>query len=194
MKSTVLGSIVLVLILPNQNVPLPDLQGVPSAPAPGELAVIQLPDTDAAVAAIFKRFPTQVAGHPRLPQFDTKSPNRTAVGYGKDPRNLALLHLQAINLAIPDFFPPNWTAGHVVGFMANSQKVAAEAGRDGDLFWMRDQTSEGIVGSTRQVVGYRIQWGQLDSPWLFSVNADTPDNRDALLAAFVAATKSAPRE
>jgi hypothetical protein len=193
-KSIILGAVVLVLGLPSQNVPLPDLQGVPSAPAPGDLAVIQLPDTDAAVADVFKRFPMQVAGHPRLPQFDFKSRNRTSVGYGKDPRNLALLHLQAINLAIPDFFPPNWTAGHVVGYMASSQKAAAEAGRDGDLFWMRDQTSEGTAGSTRQVVGYRIQWGRLDSPWLFAINADTPDNRDALLAAFVAAARSTSRE
>jgi hypothetical protein len=189
MKSIVLGAVVLVLGLPTQNVPLPDLQGVPSAQAPGELAVIQLPDTNAGVAEVFKRFPTQVAGHPQLPQFDVKSRNRTSVGYGKDPRNLALLHLQAINLAIPDFFPPNWTAGHVVAYMASSQKDAADAGRDGDLFWMRDQSSEGIAGSTRQVVGYRIQWGRLDSPWLFAINADTPDNRDALLTAFVAAVR-----
>jgi hypothetical protein len=198
MKSTVLGSIVLVLVLPIQNVPPPDVEGFPSAPAPGDLAVIQLPDTNAAVADVLERMPAQVAGHRRLAQFDPVSPNRATLGYGKDPRmagfDSSLLRLQAINLAIPDFFPPNWTGGHVVAYMASSQKAAAEAGRDGDLFWMRNQTSEGVVGSTTQVVRYGIMWGRVDSPWLFSINADTGDNRDALLAAFVAAAKSASRE
>jgi hypothetical protein len=116
------------------------------------------------------------------------------VGYGED-RRIAdapnpLLRLQVIDLRKGDFFPTNWTGGHVVGVIAQA-KTAMDAGRDGDLFWLRDETGQSVPGSTDQVVIYGITWGRIDSPWLFSVQGDTSESRDALLMAVVAAARSA---
>jgi hypothetical protein len=100
------------------------------------------------------------------------------------------LVLQVIDLRKGDFFPTNWTGGEVVGFMAQA-KAGMDAGRDGDLFWLRDETVASVRGSTGQVVTYRLIWGRIDSPWLFSVQGDTSESRDALLMAVVAAARSA---
>jgi hypothetical protein len=51
-----------------------------------------------------------------------------------------------------------------------------------------------IFGSSEQLVLYGIGWGRLDSSWLFFVQADTPEHRDALLTAFVAAAGTGIRE
>ena len=72
-------------------------------------------------------------------------------------------------------------------------KEAQDAGRDGDLFWMRNETFEQAAGSAERLRVYGALWGRVDSPWLFSIHADDRENRDALLAAFVTAAKSSPR-
>jgi hypothetical protein len=72
-------------------------------------------------------------------------------------------------------------------------REALDAGRDGDLFWMRNETFEQTAGSAERFPVYGALWGRVDSPWLFSVHADDRENRDALLAAFVAAAKSSLR-
>lgn len=166
----------------SRTAPLPDLQGFPTAPAPSELATLALPDNVTEVTALFKRFPPEVAGHARSPQLDRIAPERSIVGYGKYPRvpeipGNHLLRVQAVDLTSGDFFPTNWKAGHVVAMMAGRGEGMAEFGRDGDLFWVRQS--------------FTLMWGRADSPWMFSVQADTPESLDALLAAFVAAAKSA---
>jgi hypothetical protein len=122
-------------------------------------------------------------------------PRRQSVGYGEDRRiaggRTFLLWLQAIDLARGDFFPTNWTGGQVVVYMARQGKEAVEAGRDGNVLWMRNETS--MSGSTERFLVYGMMWGRVDSPWMYSVQADTLENRDALLRAFVAAAKSAHR-
>ena len=180
-----------------QEVPPPDLQGFATAAAPDELATVPLPDTVSAVTALFERLPAEVAGHPRLPQVDRVLPERVSVGYGEDRRIAGVseshLRLQAIDLSRGDFFPTNWTGGHVVAYMARQGKEALEAGRDGDLFWMRDETSSSVPGSTETSLVYGMVWGRVESPWMFAVQADTRESRDALLTAFVAAARSANR-
>jgi hypothetical protein len=183
-----------------QEVAPPDLQGFPTAPAPDELGTVTLPDTVSAVKALFERLPSEIAGHVRSPQFDRISPERASVGYGEDPRidsritgvRTALLWLQAIDLSRGDFFPTNWTGGQVVAFMARSKEVK-EAGRDGNLFWIRQEKFRDTVGSPERFAVYETLWGSVDSPWMFSLQADARENRDALLAAFVAAARSSPR-
>ena len=138
-----------------QEVPPPDLQGFPTAPAPDELATVALPDTISAITALFERLPAEVAGHTRSPQLDPITPERATVGYGEgriSGGGVSLLWLQAIDLTKSDFFPTNWTGGHVVAFMAGRGKelkdgrdgklywMREEAGRDGNLFWMREVT------------------------------------------------------
>jgi hypothetical protein len=179
-----------------QEVALPDLQGFPTAPAPDQLSAVPLPDTVGAVKALFERLPSEVAGHVRSPQFDRISPERASVGYGDDPRisgvGTPLLWLQAIDLSRGGLFPTNWTGGHVVAFMARG-KEAREAGRDGDLFWIRQETFRVIAGSPERFAVHGTLWGRVDSSWMFSIQADTRENRDALLVAFVAAARSSPR-
>lgn len=121
-------------------------------------------------------------------------PGATVVGYGEDRRiadvGNPLLRLQVIDLRKGGFFPTNWTGGQVVGVIAQA-KAAMDAGRDGDLFWLLDETVESAPGSTDQVVTYGVTWGRIDSPWLFLVQGDTTEGRDALLMAVVAAARSA---
>lgn len=180
-----------------QEVAPPDLQGFPTARAPDELGTVTLPDTVSAVEALFERLPSEVAGHVRSPQFDRLTPERASVGYGEDPRisglRTALLWLQAIDLSRGDFFPTNWTGGQVVAFMAGRGQEVKEAGREGTLFWMRQETFLDAVGSTERLTVYGTLWGSVDSPWMFSIQADARENRDALVAAFVAAARSSPR-
>ncbi len=213
MRSTVLFAVVLVLNIgggATQEVPLPDLQGFPTAPAPDELATVALPDTISAVTALFARLPAQVAGHTRSPRLDPITPARATVGYGEGRTSgggvrTSLLWLQAIDLTKSDFFPRNWTGGHVVAFLAGRGNEAKngrdgsvywmreDAGRDGNLFWMREVTFVDAIGSAERVPVYGTLWGRVDSPWMFSIQANARENRDALLAAFVIAARSSPR-
>ena len=177
-----------------RTAPPPDLQAFPTAPAPGDLATVLLPDTERTVAALIQRLPPVVAGHQRVVAVQPSMPGAVVVGYGED-RRIAdvpnpLLRLLVIDLRKADFFPTNWTGGQVVGFIAQA-KTAMDAGRDGDLFWLRDETVESVLGSTDEVVTYGVTWGRIDSPWLFSVQGDTRESRDALLMAVVAAARSA---
>lgn len=198
----------------SRTAPLPDLQGFPAAPAPFELATLALPNSFTEVTALFKRLPPQVAGHGRSAQLDRIVPERSTVGYGEDRRvgvmgrrlsgagstsvpsarvGVPLLQIQAIDLTSGDFFPINWKGGHVVVMMASHSEEIAEYGRDGNLFWVRQNGSFGMAESTELFPVYTMLWGRIDSPWMFSVQADTPESRDALLVAFVAAVKSARR-
>jgi hypothetical protein len=181
---------------PDRPGPLPDLQGFPTTTAPNELATVALPNNFSDVTTLFDRLPPEVAGHTRSPQFDRISPERSTVGYG-DARRIAwignaLLRIQAIDVARGGFFPPNWTGGHVIASMGRGRE-AQEAGRDGDLFWMRSETFEQTAGSAERFPVYGMLWGRVDSPWIFSIQADDRENRDALLTAFVIAAKSSLR-
>ena len=176
----------------------PDLQGFPTARAPNELGTVTLPDTVSSVKVLFERLPSEVAGHVRSPQFDRISAERASVGYGEDQRiggaRTPLLWLQAIDLSKGDFFPANWTGGEVVAYMAGLGKDAKEAGRDGSLLWMHQEKSpDTAVGSPGRFAVYGTLWGRVDSPWMFSIQADDREHRDALLAAFITAAKSSLR-
>jgi hypothetical protein len=177
-------------------VPPPDLQGFPTGTAPNELATVALPNNFSDVTALFDRLPPEVAGYTRSPQFDRISPERSTVGYGEGRRiagiGNALLRIQAIDVARGGFFPPNWTGGHVTAFTGRGRE-AQDAGRDGDLLWMRNETFEQTAGSAERFPVYGMLWGRVDSAWMFSIHADGRENRDALLAAFVAAAKSSLR-
>jgi len=176
---------------------------------------VALPDTISAVTALFERLPAEVAGHTRSPQLNPTTPERATVGYGEGRISgggvrTSLLWLQAIDLTKSDFFPTNWTGGHVVAFMAGRGKelkadpdgklywMREEHGRDGNLFWMHQVTFVDATGSPERFPAERVPvygtlWGSVDSPWMFSIQADARENRDALLAGFVIAARSSPR-
>ncbi len=174
--------------------PTPDLQGFRTAPAPGELASVTLPKDFSEVRALFERLPAEVAGHARSAQFDRITPARSLAGYGEDRRipnaGNPLLAIQAMDLAQGDFFPTNWSGGQVAAEMSRRGEEVKDAGRDGDLIWLRQDTFMGTPESPERFPVYTMLWGRIDSPWMFSVSADSPENRDALLAAFVAAAKA----
>jgi hypothetical protein len=176
-----------------QTAPPPDLRAFPMAPAPADLATTVFPETADAISALIEWLPPAVAGHQRSPQLDLLRPERVVIGYGDDRRIPGVpnpyVRLQVIDLGVGDFFPTSWTGGQVVGYLAQA-RAAKDAGRDGDLLWLRDETPVNVPGSTGQFI-YGVMWGRIDSPWLFSVQGDTRESRDALLMAVVAAARSA---
>src|SRR5688500_14084865 len=145
-----------------QEVAPPDVRGFPATPAPDALGTAPLPDTASAVGALFERLPADVAGHARVPQFARIAVERASAGYGEDPRITGVrtprLWLQAIDVSKEGFFPPNWTAGQVVAFMAGQTKEAKEAGRDGDLLWARQETFRDAVSSSLRFSFYGTPW------------------------------------
>lgn len=185
----------------SRTAPLPDLQGFPAAPAPSELATLVLPDNFTQVTALFKRLPPEVAGHARLPEPYRMGPDSIIVEYGRgEPRKHPILRGPALairgrDLTSGDFFPTNWKGGHVVAMMALRNEGMKEFGRDGDLFWVREEGHVVLeeAGSPKFFPMYSMLWGRINSPWVFNIMANTPEGRDALLAAFVAAAKSAQR-
>jgi hypothetical protein len=176
-------------------IPPPDVRDFPTAAAPSGLAAVALPGNVSEVTSLFERLPSEIAGHQRTPQFDRRSPGRSNAGYGEDPRRTyvkgSLFRVDALDLTLNDFFPPNWTGGQVVAVMAAGQQVE-EAGRDGDLFWLQQEIVD-AAGPGVGVTVHAVVWGRIDSPWLFSVQADDREHRDALVAAFAAAAASPPR-
>jgi len=178
--------------------PTPDLRGVRAAPAPGKLGSVVLPADVTAMRAVFERLPPEVAGHARAPQFERSTPGQLRVGYGEERRTGRsgsagpFLVITATDQASLPRFQSNLTGGHIVGQMGQwlSGGDGNNAGRDEDLFWLRQDTSMGAPKSAERFPVYTLLWGRIDSSWIFSVSADSPANQDALLAAFVAAAKT----
>ncbi len=154
-----------------------------------------LPDDVDVIRAAFERLPPEVADHARAPQFERSTQGQVRVGYGEERRTGTgggggpVLVITAIDLAESGSFPPNWTGGHVVGQMGQPH-AEGNAGRDDDLVWVQHDPPPGAAESTEHVPVYTLLWGRIDSSWIFSVTADTPENRDALLAAFIATAKA----
>ena len=175
--------------------PTPDLRTFRTAPAPAGLARIPLPDDVAEIRALFEQMPAEVAGLPRWTQRDPTTPAPAGVahgvGYGEDRRfsnhRVPLLAVNALDLSQHDFFPPNWSAGQVLAQMSSHFEEIKEGGRDGDLIWAQHATVISTAESTERYTVYTLRWGGLDSSWMFTLEADTPEHRDALLGAVIAA-------
>ena len=172
--------------------PTPDLRGFRTAPAPAGLARVPLPDDFAEIRALFEQLPAEIAGLPRSPQLAPVTPAGANVGYGEEQRipNFPgpVLAFGALDLSKGNFFPPNWSGGQVVAQMSTNSEEIKEAGRDGDLIWAQRDTFIGTAESTERYPVYALHWGGIDSSWMFSISADTPEHRDALLGAVIAAS------
>jgi len=153
---------------------------------------VPLPDDFAEVRALLEQLPAEVAGIPRSPQLGPVTPARLGVGYGEDQRipnyRGPLFAFTAMDLSQGGFFPPNWSGGQVVAEMSSHGGEIKEAGRDGDLIWAQGNTFIGTGSSTVRYPLYTLLWGGIDSSWAFSISADTPEHRDALLGAVIAAS------
>ena len=177
--------------------PPPDLRTVAPLTAPHDLGTVTLPATFPDLVSLFERLPPDVAGHPRSPRFDRITPERSNVGFGEDKPTAgglpaSVMWIVVVNVKPSGFFPPEWTGAEVVALMATSDTVR-DAGRDGDLVWMHQVTFAEPPGAVERSPIYGMVWGRADSQWLFSVQAYTPEHRDLLLAAFVAAARPSIR-
>ena len=171
--------------------PTPQVGAVALVDAPGELAAVNWPDSEEDVRALLAQLPGEIDGYARTPQYDLTTFERILIGYGEDtrlnPDGTALLQIQAIDATSGDFFPPNWRAQHIV--MTLAQGRALEQGQDGDLFWAYVETDVTPTGSTQSYTLRSLTWGERDGEWIFSVNADSREGVDALVAALVAAAR-----
>jgi hypothetical protein len=158
--------------------PTPDLSGMTSAPAPMNLAAVALPNTFEEALDVMARMPDEVAG---LARGQEPSPLDFSplLGYGirqgPDGVEMPIFALNILNVANSGFFPANWGGGHVVAgpWLTGSDEIS-KFGREGDLVWYQSGSS--------------ISFGYEDSPLAFILWADSPENLEALLAAFVTAT------
>jgi hypothetical protein len=99
------------------------------------------------------------------------------------------LAVQALNIATGDFFPTNWTAEHVIVSLANDNQNISELGRSGELYWISQEISVGSADSSQRFPLYTLMWGRAGSRWTFGISADTREDLEPLLAAFVQAAQ-----
>ena len=171
---------------------------LPSAEAPFALGTVTLAKNHAEVLSLFARLPRTVHDAPRS-QPPGESGGRVVASYGEpDPMLGAPLTLQAINFEEGDHFPRDFTAGLFVATAAGTADYGAETyGLDRAVAWVRAETTAGVAGDrpgTPEVIRpiHTLVWGDLDSHWIFTAAAGTPEGLEALVTAFVSATASAP--
>ena len=168
----------------------PETAPLPDATAPHGLADVALPSDAEAISDLFARLPETVAGEEQADR--VQATDRMLVPYGEeDPSFGHPLVLGAVSLEESGFFPPGFSVrDYVSGALATADTGAIEGGRDGTLVWVLAETTAGIGGErpgTPEVSRplYTLVWGDLDGAWLFTAVADSPENLDALVTAFV---------
>lgn len=183
----------------------PDPASLPVTPAPGGLGSARFPDDRQGIEALLARLPDTIAGQPRAPQFTRSGPGPLTVGYGE--RRLSggpgqpALALRVINVPDSGRYPPDWGAADVIAALGERGSTLDDGssrfvgGREGDLYWAREDTFVTSVGSggtpsPERLPLYAIRWGEAGSPWLFGAQAGTPEELEMLLDAIVAAARA----
>jgi hypothetical protein len=169
----------------------PDPQSLPEVPAPLGVADIDLPDDAESITALFNSLPPRLIGNERTIQSTGDRPGEVLASYGNtQPVGCGTNGLQAMDVSTGDFFPQGWTAERVVAvFAVGTDWEVEDFGRDGELFWVRWNTTcstENIPGTDTV---FTASWGAAGSPWFFSASAGGSGGRDAFMAAFVDASK-----
>jgi hypothetical protein len=180
----------------------------PAASAPYGLGGVALPADEDGIEALLDGMPPEVAGEDRTlmgrrPVWDLGG--SLCVLYGVDEHRgySANMTLCADNL---DLAPSalGRTAGEVVSAKAHgltdppgfpAEPAVEASGRDGTLAWVLRTTMVGgeVEGGPWKGTPlplrprYHLGWGSVDSPWLFTASAWTPEEREAVVRAFVAA-------
>lgn len=165
---------------------------LPVVEAPFGLGAVALPTDRSAVEALFDRLPPEVNRQSRTATPDP-SRDRVVASYGEPDWIFGPpLTLQALDLRAGDFFPSDFTAGqYVARARATTDQGVTSTGRDGDLVWVRAGTTWTVASddpATPEIgrPAYTLAWGHVDSSWLFTAAADTPEGLEALVSAFVA--------
>ena len=184
--------------------PRPDLSLVPDRTAPGALGRVELPAEPEEIQAVLASMPESLAGEQRVETPQLPEPaSRYDLGYGQvvlegismGPK----LHLTVIDVQSGDFFPTNFTGPDVIAFRFAFQEdpheeddaFSYEAGRDGEVFWMSEESFMGHGGTSETQATFSLMWARADSKWLFGAVADTPEHLDLLVAAFIDAAEVA---
>ena len=166
----------------------PDPQSLPEALAPGGLGHLRLPADSDSIVAVFAQLPPKVAGRPRSTRFDQRGPSEYTASYGEaGPEDCSPLRLQARDVSTGDFYPIDWTADVLIAWWTLGADWEVDAaGREGSLFWVRWNTTCSSEPSLVVFPVFSLLWGSTRSPWVFSAQADTPGELNALIEAFVA--------
>ena len=177
----------------SDNLTAPDPSSLREAKVPDGLGNVQLPDHEADIARLFQRLPGEVSGALRSDGFERVVPGEHRATYaGAAGPSCSPISLQARDLSTGDFFPSTWTADLFVSFWSLGADWDVEAvGRDGELYWVRWNTTCNTEPSSGESV-YALIWGVAASPWVFSAQANTRGDLDVLVSAFVATTRSEP--
>ena len=140
--------------------------------APFGIDSVDLPNTEAEVATLFEAMPSQVEGQPRLE--DT----------GLFARYGAELNVVSAGLAV------DFDTGTVMESLSSFEDETgaeiedSELDPDAAVVWVFGTfQDEGGAGKVHVAI-----WGEPDGEWLFAVNAQTPEMREALVRAFVDAS------
>ena len=168
----------------------PDPESLPGVVAPLGLSDIDLPDDAESIGELFNSLPSNLMGRQRMAQFDANTPGEIRASYGNtQPVGCGTVGLQATDVSTGDFFPQGWTAERVIAvFTTGADWNVEDFGRDGDLFWVRWNTTCSSGDSPEADSLFTMSWGKAGSPWVFSASAGEPGGRDELTAAFVAAS------
>lgn len=164
--------------------PLPGLAGFPEQPAPAGLAGVELPTTVEGVISLVYRMPEAIAGVPRTPY--TASMGGHVAEYGEATRPYGGSIRMVLGVYDPTQYrqlPPGWSAAHSIAEVSSTPHEGMERGHEGHLYWVR---SEGALGGTGPM-HYTLLLGSDGSPWLFQLDAASPDELEALAAAIRAA-------
>lgn len=176
----------------------PTLAALPEATAPLGLGSVTLPGDEAEIIALLASLPAEVAGEQRAGD-PAQRDGRIVITYGEtDPSLGPTLLVQAVDFSRSTFFPADFTAvAYVATAALSTDDGAVAAGRDGEIVWIRAESSVGVAGGDEgtpeiSLPVYTLAWGTADSRWLFSAASFTPDGLDALVTAFVHASGGAP--
>lgn len=169
----------------------PDPGALPEAVGPEGLGGVGPPDNADSIAALFNGFPSKLIGRQETIQLDAATPGVITASYGKtQPVGCGMVGLTARNVSTGDFFPPGWTAERVIAvFTLGADWNVEDFGREGELFWVRWNTTCSSAGSSLADSLFIISWGIAGRPWVFSASAGDSTGRSELASAFVAASR-----
>jgi hypothetical protein len=175
---------------PEENVLTnPDQVVFPEAAAPQELGRAILPDNSSRISSQFRGLQWNLTNKHRTPELDRFAPGEVRVAYGTtQPVGCGTVGLSARNVSTGNTYPRGWTAERVIAEYASGGDWEVEDfGRNGRLLWVNWNTTCSSADSPETDTLYTTSWGNEGSAWVFSALAGNPQERDELVAVFVAA-------
>jgi hypothetical protein len=165
----------------------------PESPAPGSLPDVTLPTDGDGVMAVFDLLPDDLIGGTK--EIVARSPDRLTANY-QPPELASQYGYQAMDLrtSFVGSILPEPRADMFIAFWVLSDDddyVVEASGRDGDVYWVTFINTASGYGIEGVEELHTIAWGDSCQPWGFTAAAPTPEGRDELIAAFVAATSAA---